>query len=186
MIEVSNQMLMFFQSCLLGIGLGLLYDVFRIIRIAVKTNSIIIFIEDIIYFIIVAVITFIFMIIQTEGQMRVFILFGELIGAILYYFTFGFVIIRVANKIIKFVKMIFSKLFKYFILPILKLIYVLYKSLYNFIFKINLKIKKVKENNKYNLKKKGILLYNLLDTRKSSKSKGKSSDVKNKKKIEKI
>ncbi len=179
MIEVSQQTLIFLQSCLLGFFLGILYDFFRILRMAIKSNGIIVFIEDFLFFILAAIITFSFMISNTHGQMRIFVIIGELLGAIIYYFTLGKLVIKIADKILTFIKKIIIFIFKLIILPIIKIIIKLNKLLFKIILKFKIKRKKIKQNNEYNLKKKKILLYNLIRKKnKNNKNLEKSSNGK--------
>ncbi len=108
------QLLIFGYSCVLGAGLGLLYDFFRIIRMMINPRNIAIFVQDVIYFIISGVITFLFVLGFNRGEARFYILAGEGIGWILYHITLGELIYRCSGKLVKFlnlkVKSIFGKI----------------------------------------------------------------------------
>ena len=60
-LSISGQALDFLLSCLLGVGLGALYDVFRILRLAFWHGKIIISIQDIVFFVLAAISSFLFM-----------------------------------------------------------------------------------------------------------------------------
>ena len=56
-ISVSQQTMTFLQSLLLGAALGMLYDVFRILRLLIPSGKVISFVEDIVYFLLCGVIS---------------------------------------------------------------------------------------------------------------------------------
>lgn len=107
---LTEQTLIFLYSCLLGITLGFLYDVFRIIRMIINSRSIMIFFQDILYFILSGIITFIFILGFNSGDSRFYILAGEGIGWIAYHITIGEIIYRLSNKTVKTFKNLLVKL----------------------------------------------------------------------------
>lgn len=161
MIEVNTQTLVFLQSLLLGFCLGLFYDVFRIFRLAIHHSGAIIFLEDIFFFIVCAVLTFLFSLLALNGHVRVFLGVGELLGATVYYFSFGVVVMRVSKKIIAFVKALFSLFYRVFIRPFVRLFGFLRRKSVKTYSKIAKNAKKVSLKAKYGLKRRGILVYNL-------------------------
>lgn len=96
-----KELWIFGYSCLLGVGLGILYDIFRIIRMLINTRNITIFLQDIIYFIVSGFVTFIFVLGINEGQSRFYILAGEGIGWIVYHITLGEKIYHCSENIVK-------------------------------------------------------------------------------------
>ncbi len=107
---LTEQILIFLYSCLLGITLGLLYDAFRIIRMIINSMSIMIFFQDILYFIVSGIVTFIFILGFNSGDSRFYILAGEGIGWIGYHLTIGELIYRMSNKTVKAFKNLLGKL----------------------------------------------------------------------------
>ena len=99
-----KELWIFSYSCLLGLGLGILYDVFRIIRMLINTKNITIFLQDVIYFIVSGLITFLFVLGINEGQSRFYILAGEGIGWIAYHITLGEKIYRSSENIVKIIR----------------------------------------------------------------------------------
>ncbi len=69
-----------------------------------------VFLQDVIYFIISSIITFLFVLGFNHGESRFYILAGEGIGWIVYHITFGEVIYRCSAKIVKFLKNKFAAL----------------------------------------------------------------------------
>lgn len=99
-----KELWIFSYSCLLGLGLGILYDVFRIVRMLINTKNITIFLQDVIYFIVSGLITFLFVLGINEGQSRFYILAGEGIGWIAYHITLGEKIYRSSENIVKIIR----------------------------------------------------------------------------------
>ena len=97
--SVTVQTMIFACSCILGAGLGILYDVFRIIRMVINSKSVAIFVEDVIYFILSGIITFVFVLKINSGESRFYILAGEGIGWIAYHLTLGNAIYKYSGKI---------------------------------------------------------------------------------------
>lgn len=112
---VTMQMIIFALSCVLGIALGILYDVFRIIRMVINSKNITIFIGDIIYFIISGIITFIFVLKINSGESRFYILAGEGIGWIAYHLTLGNAIYKYSGKAAKRINFYTKKIIKKFL-----------------------------------------------------------------------
>ena len=107
----------FLVSCLVGAGLGALYDFFRVLRVAVWSPKWIVVAEDLLYFILCAVITFLYMAGYAQGQVRGYILIGELLGWILYYFTIGKLVIQLSKGLIRIVRAIVQTIWKVFTFP---------------------------------------------------------------------
>lgn len=89
MWEINNyhQWSTFFYSILLGGGLCLIYDLFRLDRMVCRRSTVTVFFEDIAFWLIAAFSTFCFLLIGTNGQIRAFVLFGIAIGFIIIRLT---------------------------------------------------------------------------------------------------
>jgi len=90
--------------------IAFVYDLFRIKRRAVKTSSIFIYIEDLIFWVIVALIMFVVIYYSNEGEIRGYIFIGTAIGITLYTLLFSTIVIksslfviRTIYKILKFI-----------------------------------------------------------------------------------
>ena len=75
--------LTFLWCVVLGAALCILYDLFKSIRLAVRLRGIPLFVLDFLYFILAAVLTFFMMLVRCFGEIRWFVLGGELLGFIL-------------------------------------------------------------------------------------------------------
>ena len=88
-ISVSGQAAAFCYSVVLGAMLGVFYDIIRATRRAGANSFVAVFIGDILFWIISAFAVFIFLMAVTNGEIRGYILFACLIGAVIYFLTLG-------------------------------------------------------------------------------------------------
>ena len=117
-LPLASQTVTFLLAILLGFALGLLYDVFRILRLAVKSGFIITLVEDILYLIAVALASYSLALIRSEGFLRAYILVGEGLGAILYFFSLSVVIMGISALLIQMIQTVFRWIFT----PVLRLL----------------------------------------------------------------
>lgn len=163
-IYLAEQALIFVEALLVGAALGLLYDVFRITRVAFPTASGVVFAEDILFFIICAVVTFFFGLTVIDGSLRLFLVFGELLGAIIYYFTVGKLVMGISKKIIAVIKSIISFMIKWIFIPIWTVIYHIMTFIVRPFIYLEKIFKKKLQNAKFHLKVRRKVLYNQLTT----------------------
>lgn len=106
-ISLSAQTAYFFWSLVLGVALGVLYDLVRAVRMVLRAGRIHVMISDIVFFAVCGVITSLFSLPFNKGDVRAFILFGEAVGFLAYRITLGSVMGKVyaffAKKIRSFV-----------------------------------------------------------------------------------
>ena len=105
-MALAPSTLLFFYSILTGAVLGVVYDIFRILRIACPPKKIGIIVQDIIFALICIITTLMFFQFFTNGALRFFVLIGEFLGFLLYYLTIGVIVIKIARVIINIVKKI--------------------------------------------------------------------------------
>lgn len=152
---------MFLASVALGAALGVCYDVFRILRIAFKHRTAVVLVEDVLFFTICAVVTFCFLLASGDGQLRAFILIGELIGAILYYCTIGVLVIGISKRVIAAIRWVLHKIWRIFFEPIVRLIQKIAHFFRKKVGNTANHIKRKVKNSNLHLKCKGHLLYTL-------------------------
>ncbi len=107
MILIVEQVYIFLYAILAGATAAFLYDILRIKRRAIKTGVIFVGLEDILYWLIIAVLLFITVYNSNSGQMRGFIFMGNVIGVILYESLLSNIIIKSSMMIINFIKKLF-------------------------------------------------------------------------------
>jgi spore cortex biosynthesis protein YabQ len=93
-ISLSGQSGLLLTACLLGFVLGAVYDIFRIARVVVRSGCLIVIVQDILFWLLCATVTFVFLLIQNNGRVRVLVIVSEGIGAALYYYTIGVFVLR--------------------------------------------------------------------------------------------
>lgn len=141
MIHIVDQVYIFMYAIAGGAIAAFFYDFLRIKRRAIKTNAIIVSIEDIIYWLAVAVFLFVTVYKSNSGEMRGYIVIGNIIGVLLYESLFSSIIIASSVMIINILKSIVLFLFKVVSYPfimlykVVKLILKLLYKLFGFILK---------------------------------------------------
>lgn len=154
---MENQAFLFVIFILNGFLIGILFDIFRILRKSFKTKDFITYVEDILFWLLAGAIVLFSIFKFNNGELRGFIFIGILIGTLIYMLLFSKIFIKINLYIINFIKKVF-----YFIIIIpIKFIY---KIIDMIIFKpisfIIINIRKIVSNFKikiksvYNKKKK--------------------------------
>lgn len=117
---ITSQMTIFLYSILLGSILCLIFDGFRVLNAVLKINLKRIFFEDVFYFILSALITFTYILVVNMGEIRFYIILGEIIGWIIYRISIGKFVYKAALNAVKFLIKWVSKIKNYIILKIPK------------------------------------------------------------------
>ena len=104
---VTNQAYLFLIFAVNGIIIGLLFDFFRISRKVFHTNDVTTYIEDVLFWILAGAIVLYFIFTFNNGQLRLFMFLGILLGAFIYMFFISSYIIKINLKIINLLKKIF-------------------------------------------------------------------------------
>lgn len=99
-MPVSNELWIFLWSICGGIILGFVFDIFRIKRRIVKTGIILISIEDLLFWILAALLFFITLYLSNEGQMRGFSIIGGVLGASFYLSAISPIVLKVSVAVI--------------------------------------------------------------------------------------
>jgi len=133
-ISVTEQFVIFLFSILMGVILGIIYSVFKVFRMIFKMSIVQVFFLDIFYFIFSSILTFLFIIAVSTGEIRLFIIAGEIAGFFIYYITLGNLLTRFIVFIMKITRKIVFKIKKIVIL-IIKPVKNLAKKLILIVFK---------------------------------------------------
>ena len=124
---LADQVYIFFSSVVIGAIMGVVFDFFRALRRKGNTKNILVYIQDIVFWFIIAVIIIISSFIINNGELRGYMLFGYILGAIIYMIIFSKYIKFIFGTIFDFIEKIFS----YILLPFEKIM-----------------LKKIEKNNK--------------------------------------
>lgn len=144
-LSMKSQIFIF--AYIIGIGFltGILYDLFRIIRKVIKHSNFFIHIEDIIYWILVTFIVFRFIISKNNGETRLFLIAGVMVGMILYFYTLSFIFVNSIMSVLHIIEKIIKTVIAIILFPIkllIKIILVPLRIIKNFIIKLLSIIKK--------------------------------------------
>lgn len=89
----------FLASLLTGAFIGLIYDVFRVGRVIYSGGRIKLFFEDVLFFLMAALVFTVFMFNATMGVVRMFAALGALAGFFAYRFSLGLFTVSVARAL---------------------------------------------------------------------------------------
>ena len=117
---VENQAYLFLIFIINGIVIGLLFDIFRILRKSFKTSDIITYVQDILFWILTGFILLYSIFAFSNGEIRFYMFLGVFLGCLIYMLLFSkyfininvkviSIIIFPINMIIKLMKKIFFK-----------------------------------------------------------------------------
>lgn len=121
---LSQELYSFFAMMGLGVIIGVIFDLLRALRMAIPKREIFCHITDIIFWVMVAFMTFKTLFIFSDGEIRFFLVISAFLSMILYFLTVS-----------KWVKHLFFKVF-YKILNIFKFILKILLTPLEFLYKI--------------------------------------------------
>ena len=151
-----EQLINFIYFMITGMVLGIIFDIFRILRKSFKTSDIVTNIQDILFGIITGIILLTSIFLFNKGELRLYLFIGICFGIVIYMLTISKYFIKLNVAIINFIKKIIVLITKPFIF-LLKFIKKLFFRPISFIcinFKLLFKkiLKKFKNNVKINKK----------------------------------
>lgn len=148
-MAITSETILFLIFLLDGAIVGLLFDIFRILRKSFKTPDLITYIEDIGFGILSGAILIFSIIIFNKGELRLFIFLGIILGLIIYMLTVSKYVVKISVKIIRFITKIVTTILKIILSPIILIL----KKIEN---KFKICINKQKETKNKN--KKGFIV----------------------------
>ncbi len=166
----------FLIAMLLGAALGVVYDLFKILRLVGIRSSFAVFVEDITFFAICTVAMFSYYMQFTDGKFRIFAFVAAVLGFVVYFKTLEKVVFFIVRKVYGFFVKIFGFLYKKIVYPPLKFLKKLLVKLVSKgkIFVKRIILEKILKNFKKLLPKKPKVLYNKKKSRR--KKRGSRSD----------
>ena len=103
---MQNQVYAFIIFIIDGLLIGILFDIFRIIRKSFRTPDIITHLEDLIFWIITGLILLYSIFKFNSGELRMYILIGIFLGVTIYMLIFSKTFVEISVYIIKMTKKI--------------------------------------------------------------------------------
>lgn len=105
-----NQLYIFLIYCLSGVIIGIIFDVFRILRKTFKTPDFVTYLQDIAFWILTGLFLIFIIFKFNNGEMRSYIFIGLGFGIVIYMLLFSKFFIKVNVLILKYVKLIIAKI----------------------------------------------------------------------------
>lgn len=153
---VENQAYLFLVFSLTGVIIGMIFDIFRVLRKNFETANIITYLEDILFWILTGTLILYNIWYFNNGEIRFFMFLGIIMGILMYMLTLSNIFMKINFFVFKILKRL-VKIIEVILSPIL--------SIYNKIYKISKKsTKKIAKcitkninfrNKKGNLEKNG-------------------------------
>lgn len=143
---ILNQAYIFLIFVINGFLIGILFDIFRILRKSFKTKDIITYIEDILFWILTGLLLLYSIFTFSNGELRLYMFLGVFIGCILYMIIISQYFIKINVKIILFTKGIVYKIFYILTFPMRILLKILKKFLFKPIHFLTINTKKIQKN----------------------------------------
>lgn len=122
-ISNNTQINTFLFSILVGIFIPLMYDIFRIKRRIIRTRILFIHMEDVLFWILTAILVFLHIYYFNDGEFRFYIFLGLLIGTIFYIAVISKTLIKSFVLILNYL----CRVTKYIITILLYPIRIIYK-----------------------------------------------------------
>lgn len=107
LLSQFNIVFIFFLT---GICIGLLFDFFRIQRKVLRTCDFITYIQDILFWIISGLIIIFVIMKYTNGEIRIYMVFGIILGILIYFLIISKYIMKIFVCILSFLLNIIGKL----------------------------------------------------------------------------
>lgn len=98
----QNQAYLFLVFSLTGVAIGILFDFFRILRRSIKTSNLATYIQDILFWILTGIIVLYSIWYFNNGELRIFVFLGLIIGILIYMTTLSSIIVKIFTKILVF------------------------------------------------------------------------------------
>ena len=159
-INLADQTVTFLIACCFGAAFGVRYDFFRVFRLIRKSGKLAIFFQDIVFFVLSAGGTFVLMLARSMGEMRFYIIAGEILGFLIYFLTVGELVVRFTRRVVELVSRIAAWVRKTFFSPIVRLFRRIHGWFSQKAGKIAGTHKKMMNRSKFSLKRMQLLLYN--------------------------
>lgn len=152
----SQQLRLFALSCAFGVPIGIIYDIFRALRIIFPHGKFLVALEDIIFFILYGVFLMCFTVTAARSEFRVYFCIGNLLGFLIYFFTAGNAVVSLIKRIVMIIKRGLYFIFR----PVNQRIVLLFKKCGDFFVRTLQKHKLNKKNFETPLIVGSDLLYN--------------------------
>ena len=115
---MNNQIYIILAFFITGICIGILFDIFRITRKSFKTPNLLIYIEDILFWVLTGFLLLFTIFTFTTGEIRLYMIIILMLGSFIYFLSISKYFVLINSKILNFIKSIINFLLN----PVKKLI----------------------------------------------------------------
>ena len=122
---MSEQTNLFLMTIALGAAAGILYDMFRVLRLTFKHPNFLVQIEDMLYWVIATIGVFYFFLHEHGGNMRFFVIVGIVLGMMVYFLAMSAAIRKAMIKLVDWTKKTITVVAAVVLLPVRATLYVL-------------------------------------------------------------
>ena len=158
-LTLEQQTIAFLWSFVLGAVLTMVYIVIVVIRLLSPPTNLQLFVSDVLFMVFSALANFLIATAFTEGNVRFYTIFAEIVSFVAIYLTVGRLVKKTVHTIYKFVSVIFYKITSPVVRLFRKFVTVAEKGC-TFLLK---KVKKLKKVHRFPLHCQRKLLYNTND-----------------------
>ena len=106
--EVYSQLLSLSLFIITGIVIGILFDIFRVLRKCFKTADFITYLQDIVFWFLAGMITLFSIFKFNQGEIRIYVFLGIFIGILLYAITLSKIFVKFLATILQTIKKFIS------------------------------------------------------------------------------
>ena len=155
-LSMSGQAWLFLSTVIVGMCIGLFYDIFRVSRKVAPHSTLAVHFEDAVFWVLVTGGMFYFMLHRNYGEIRPFALIGATCGVALYFATISRLVVKVLVTVINFAKRVVAAAVRIIVLPVRLLLGLLAppaKSIFAFLEKRRKRINAAARYSKTRMKK---------------------------------
>lgn len=114
-IDIGVQSTGLLWAVLLGVASAVLYNALRAVNKVFCPNGVVVFFMDVFYWLILTLAFFIYFMVFTNGQVRLFAFFGALAGFIFSFLCFSKIFLVLFSRILLVFKFVLNKIKRFFI-----------------------------------------------------------------------
>ena len=117
-VNIVDEFYIFLIAINYGLILGGIYDFYRVFRYFSKPKKILTAVEDLLFWIIITLIVFVFLVNKTDGIVRGFVLLGFIIGYVFYIKVISFYSYKFLKKTFELIFGLISEIMKIMLYPL--------------------------------------------------------------------
>lgn len=129
-VPINVQIYYFLSTVIAGIAVGIMFDAYRIITGVNNINRIVLAISDLLFWVLCAMIIFVFFLYSNNGDLRLYTFIGLLLGILFYFKLASKRFIIALRGIIYFISKLFRIVFILIVYPLKRVVYLLRYLLY--------------------------------------------------------